>query len=1489
MVRHARLRPSPAAIATAMLFMGVIAGLCLALASVIPAGASAAASGPVAAYSFDEGTGTTVEDVTGDGHTATIEGAKWARGRYGDGLEFKGSEHDVVKVPASSELNFEEEFTLEAWVRPASSTDKNAPIVGKTTGGGSGSKSLSYYLYAGDSESKPYGEIQHVLGTGKKATASSAPPGATWTHLALTYDGAVERLFVNGVQVAETATEAPVTTTGELQIGAETEHSEYFSGRIDEVRIYDRDLDAGEVGDDMEVPLEIAKQRPVAAYSFDEGTGTTVEDLTGDGHTATIEGAKWARGRYGDGLEFKGSEHDVVKVPASSELNFEEEFTLEAWVRPSSSTDKLAPIVGKTTGGGSGSKSLSYYLYAGNSESRPYGEVQHILGTGKKATASTAPPGATWTHLALTYDGGTERLYVDGVLVSETATEAPVTTTGELQIGAETEHSEYFSGRIDEVRIYDRALGAGEVDSDMEAPLITPKATPVAAYSFDEGTGTTVEDVTGHGHTATIEGAKWARGRYGDGLEFKGSEHNVVKIPASSELNFEEEFTLEAWVRPASSTDKLAPILGKTTGGGSGSKSLSYYLYAGNSESKPYGEIQHVLGTGKKATAASAPAGATWTHLALTFDGAKERLYVNGVQVAETTAEAPVTTSGELQIGAETEHSEWFSGRIDEVRIYNRVLNGVEVGSDMEAPLITPKAGPVAAYSFDEGTGTTVEDLTGDGHTATIEGAEWTDGRYGGALNFESGTACVSVPDSPELRLSEEFTVEAWVRPGGGLYEDPILVRESGGGPAFGLGIGDQVEGEAEGFIGTGKGSTTAVSGEELRAHDWTHLAATYDGSRLRLYEEGELVAEKSATTPPAVGEGALKIGCDTPDGPFTGKIDEVRVYNRALDGAEVAYDREAPIQTPKATPVAAYSFDEGEGTTVEDVTGDGHTATIEGAKWTTHGRYGGGMEFEAAKKDVLKIPASPELDLGEEFTLEAWVRPSGASNKEAPLIDKQEGGGLGYFLYEGGSVSDRPVGAAGEGQEYVDADDPLPADAWSHVALVFDGDRTYIYVDGEQVESREAATTITSEGELEIGGSTDTSDWFDGRIDEVRVYNRALAEAELKPDVTAPIPPADIEATFEEEEGSTNVTWTPASDPTFADGSPGSGVAGYFYRYKIGEGSWSAKESTPYSSLELPTAPEGTHVAISVWAYDNAGNIGSPKADRVISEPSTLGEEAFGEPDLGEPLPHEEESSIVPEPSVHEAVFTPGPLPSEGAEPAAVLPPNERLCPEGESPCGAYNRPGAEHYAEIWTKQGDGYSEATIEHNHKFPFYSREGGDCTNFASQVLWGGGMRFIGTEGDDHPVSVGDDYEDNHFGDWFSGVYEPLGGHGLGLKYNTTENWPRAEGMYEHLLQNHLARELKEGEAWRWKPGDLIFFELHHKSEPGVIDHVQVVESVTPKHILIVQHSENYRVTLYNDIHQNLEGHTPHHEYGKRGVGWNWFILEPVHTKFNRPVE
>jgi Concanavalin A-like lectin/glucanases superfamily len=84
---------------------------------------------------------------------------------------------------------------------------------------------------------------------------------------------------------------------------------------------------------------------------------------------------------------------------------------------------------------------------------------------------------------------------------------------------------------------------------------------------------------------------------------------------------------------------------------------------------------------------AAVPVG-SWTHLAVTHDGTTLRLFVNGAQVASRSAPGAVlTSSGALRIGGNTVWREWFAGRIDEVRIYNRALSAAELQADMTAPI----------------------------------------------------------------------------------------------------------------------------------------------------------------------------------------------------------------------------------------------------------------------------------------------------------------------------------------------------------------------------------------------------------------------------------------------------------------------------------------------------------------------------------------------------------------------------------------------------------------------------------------------------------------------------------------------------------------------------------------------------------------------------------------------------------------------------------
>jgi hypothetical protein len=203
----------------------------------------------------------------------------------------------------------------------------------------------------------------------------------------------------------------------------------------------------------------------IAAYSFNEGTGTTLTDRSGRGHTGTIAGATWStQGRFGGALSFDGV-NDWVTVNDTAALDLTTAMTLEAWVRPSALAAWRTVLMKERTGG------LAYTLYGSDAASRMEGYL--AVGSAEVGLPSTAALALnTWTHLAFTYDGATMRVFVNGTQVAtRTQTGAMATSTGALRIGGNSVWGEYFQGLIDEVRIYNRALTQAEIQTDMNREI----------------------------------------------------------------------------------------------------------------------------------------------------------------------------------------------------------------------------------------------------------------------------------------------------------------------------------------------------------------------------------------------------------------------------------------------------------------------------------------------------------------------------------------------------------------------------------------------------------------------------------------------------------------------------------------------------------------------------------------------------------------------------------------------------------------------------------------------------------------------------------------------------------------------------------------------------------------------------------------------------------------------------------------------------------
>jgi hypothetical protein len=139
--------------------------------------------------------------------------------------------------------------------------------------------------------------------------------------------------------------------------------------------------------------------------------------------------------------------------------------------------------------------------------------------------------------------------------------------------------------------------------------------------------------------------------------------------------------TLEAWVRPSSISGWKA-VLQKMNG----NEGLSYAIYAGTPTDLPSG---HVNITSERRISSTAALGLnTWSHLALTYDGATVRFYVGGVQMGSLAVSGSmVTTTGALRIGGNGPSGAWFQGLIDDLRIYNRALSPAEIQTDMTTPV----------------------------------------------------------------------------------------------------------------------------------------------------------------------------------------------------------------------------------------------------------------------------------------------------------------------------------------------------------------------------------------------------------------------------------------------------------------------------------------------------------------------------------------------------------------------------------------------------------------------------------------------------------------------------------------------------------------------------------------------------------------------------------------------------------------------------------
>jgi hypothetical protein len=196
----------------------------------------------------------------------------------------------------------------------------------------------------------------------------------------------------------------------------------------------------------------------LAAYwPLDEGSGTTAFDASGNGMNGTlVNGPAWTAGRVGGALSFDGVD-DHVTTPFAENL--------ATWTVSASVWSPAAPAALAASGPVHREKNFQINWNHTNPAYR--GAIVTRVAGAWYAVRLGALAGNTWYHIVGTYDGETLRAYVDGVLVGANTAPSgpPELETRPLELGAHAGAPQYFTGMVDEVRIYRRALSAAEVAS----------------------------------------------------------------------------------------------------------------------------------------------------------------------------------------------------------------------------------------------------------------------------------------------------------------------------------------------------------------------------------------------------------------------------------------------------------------------------------------------------------------------------------------------------------------------------------------------------------------------------------------------------------------------------------------------------------------------------------------------------------------------------------------------------------------------------------------------------------------------------------------------------------------------------------------------------------------------------------------------------------------------------------------------------------------
>lgn len=796
-----------------------------------------------------------------------------------------------------------------------------------------------------------------------------------------------------------------------------------------------------------------------------------------------------------------------------------------------------------------------------------------------------------WTHLVLTFDYDSLKLYINGQLDNKTykGFNNVYDALDSIMIGysANTMNKNYFKGDMDELKMYNRVLTSSEVQNLYSKPFrcsCTSSPPPSDCDTSQLNTGKVLhldfngntQDKSGNNNHATNYGATPVAGKDGvANTAYRFDSTNYMSVAHHSSLNL-RSFTITAILKPLKFNTNLCygnNIISKGANGAPGQWALIYgpadagtscvgrdtnlnnFLFCGNTcqaswyiKDTPY--MKHDK----------------WNCIVTSYDSISKvaKMYVDGKLRHQWTTTWDLLTSSntlDVLIGkyAGINYPYYIQAVIDDIRIYNRVLAPAEVkgycgtcNSAPPPPSDCDTSGLVLCMSMDGN----ANDSTKYAHHGIVRGATPTANRFGinnSAYSFNGISNYISLGNKSLLKPNKA-TISMWVKPnsistsGYGYQLNPLFVTGNTNSPgnmceAYFMGI--STNGNTKFHSSSWNPSPSVSSGgfanQSFSLNAWHHMTTTFDNDSLKIYING--VLDKSfykgfATNYSTIDSIIIAYSGNNTNNQrwFNGSIDDIKMFNRVLTAAEVQNLYSKPFtcsctSSPPPSDCDTSQLNTGKvlhldfnGNT-QDKSGNNNHATNYGATAVADrfGNPNSAYRFNGStsKMIISNFPTSSSNNL----SLSIWFKSNSTSQSSyAGLLDhSHSNGGIyqNWVLQHYQTNKKADLGWRISASAWSNTDNTGPTydnTKWNHLVAIKNSDTLTYYLNCIKIYSNKFNGTqniLKQVADLNIGFVASWNRYFNGDIDDIRIYHRVLNDQEIKAlgdccSTTTPPPPCD-------------------------------------------------------------------------------------------------------------------------------------------------------------------------------------------------------------------------------------------------------------------------------------------------------------------------------------------------------------------------------------------